>query len=324
MVTKLYGTPILPTLSSELRKLDAEIFHANFPSPYVAFTVSVAGTLRRIPSVLTWHNDLPPVTSGARALIETHDHIVLPLYLRGYKRVIATSRNYAQRSRILTKYRSLVTVVENGVDCRRFHPSTNGMRIREQLGLRGVFLLIFVGALTKWHRYKGLDILLRAMKILGSTGVMLLVVGDGDLKQSYCQMSRQLNVSDRVRFVGDVSDRQLPEYYAASDVLVLPSKDMSEGFGLTLLEANATGKACIASNVGGIPAVIKNGHNGFLVPPNDPESIARAVADLANDRRRLCDMGRNGRRIALLHDWKVVACQTEHVYEKALSSRAIK
>jgi glycosyltransferase involved in cell wall biosynthesis len=105
----------------------------------------------------------------------------------------------------------------------------------------------------------------------------------------------------------------------AADVLVLPSKDMSEGFGLTLLEANASGKPAIASNVGGIPSVIKDGYNGMLVSPNDPRSLADAIMRLREKPDECREMGGNGRRFAELHDWSIIALKTERVYEDAIS-----
>jgi len=324
LITRLYGTPLIGGLSRELSNLEADIFHANFPSPYIAYNVARASSRRKLPAVLTWHNDLPAVTLGARILIEAHDHLVLPRYLRKYKRIISTSPTYAERSRILPKLGSLVTVVPNGVDCKRFHPDNDGSPVRDRFNLHDKFTLLFVGALTKWHRYKGLDILLEAvmLAVKAHPDLLLLVVGDGDLKQSYISLSQRLGVASNGIFVGDVPDHLLPQYYAASDTLILPSKDMSEGFGLTLLEANATGKPVIASNVGGIPSVVKNGYNGLLVQPNDPVALANAIARLDRNRREARAIGRNGRRFAELHDWTNTASQTERVYAQVLSNRS--
>lgn len=242
-LTMLYGTPILPNLPKELRKLDVDILHANFPTPYNAIVVAAISTLGKIPAVLTWHNDLPPVTSRARFLIEAHDRLVLPNYIAVYRRVISTSGAYVKRSRILSTRGDLVTVIPNGVDCERFHPGIDASKLRGRLGLNGRFIILFVGAMTKWHRYKGVDVLLKGLTdaLKAHPDLLLLVVGDGHLWQFYCSLSRQLNLAGHTLFVGDVPADQLPQYHAAADVLVLPSKDMSEGFGLTLLEANATG-----------------------------------------------------------------------------------
>jgi len=216
----------------------------------------------------------------------------------------------------------LVTVVPNGVDCERYHPNVNDAEIIESLSLDHKFMLLFVGALTKWHGYKGLDILLEALKLVVKShpNLLLLVVGDGELKQFYFSLSQRLGVASNVIFVGDVPDDLLPHYYAASDVLVLPSRDMSEGFGLTLLEANASGRPVIASNVGGIPSVVKNGYNGLLVQPNDPVALANAITRLEKNRREARTMGCNGRRFAEMHDWSNTASQTERIYAEVHSS----
>lgn len=322
ILSRLYGTPLLPGLPAELAKIDAELLHANFPSPYLAFNVAISAVLRRLPAVLTWHNDLPEVTPGARFLIETHDRLVLPRYLRVYGKIIATSKTYVKSSRVLSKLGEQLAIIPNGVDCERFHPTVNATKLRTILPMYGKFVLLFVGALTRWHRYKGLDVLLQGLKLATDRepGLKLIVVGDGDLRGYYQQMALQLGLQTEVTFVGEVPDDALPQYYALADVLVLPSKDMSEGFGLTLLEANASGKPVIASRVGGIPSVVQNGRNGLLVRPNDATELAEAILRLKRSLTKTREMGRNGRTFARLHDWAAVASQTEQVYLDVLST----
>jgi glycosyltransferase involved in cell wall biosynthesis len=323
LLTKVYGTPLMPSLLKDVLTADADILHANFPSPFIASIVASTSTIRRIPALLTWHNDLPPVTAPARTLALIHDKLVVPRYIGAYRRIISTSEAYRKSSPTLSKLGNLVTVVPNGVDCTRFRPDIPSTNLRERLGLGGKFTVLFVGALTKWHRYKGLDVLLNAMKILLSrrTDLVLLVVGDGELKGEYEAMSQQLGISEGTLFIGDIPDVQLPEYYSAADVLVLPSKDRSEGFGLTILEANATGKPVVASNIGGIPSVVKNNHNGLLVPPNDATALCEALLHLANHRDLAATMGRNGRKVAEEHDWSETASLTERVYLNALEGK---
>jgi glycosyltransferase involved in cell wall biosynthesis len=316
-LARLYGTPIQAGLLRELRDCDVDIFHANFPSPYLAFTVALASFFRKIPAVITWHNDLPPVTSGARVLIETHNRLILPEYIRRYRRVIATSETYRKKSPILSSLGLRVQVIKNGVDCQRFRPGVNPSSLEARFGLSGRFVVLFVGALTKWHGYKGLDVLLEAMRraLKSMSSIILLVVGEGDLRQQYESLAHKLGLGNVVIFAGNVPDEELAKYYAASDLVVVPSIDMSEGFGLTLLEANASGRPCVASDTGGIPEVIRDGFNGFLVPPKDPVSLADRILNLAENDRARQEMGENGRRVALSHDWRIVAEKTESVYE---------
>jgi glycosyltransferase involved in cell wall biosynthesis len=321
MLTRLYGTPIQAGLLRELFDSDVDIFHANFPSPYLAFNVALASFHRKIPAVLTWHNDLPPVTSGARILIEAHNRVVLPEYIRIYRKIIATSETYRRISPILTRQGGRVVVVNNGVDCHRFNPDVDPSPIETRYETKGRFVVLFVGALTRWHAYKGLDVLLNAVNIASKSipNLLLLMVGDGDLKPHYQQIAKELALDGKVIFAGNAPDEEIPAYYASCDVLVLSSKDMSEGFGLTLLEANATGRPCIGSNTGGIPEVIQDGFNGRLVPPNDPKTLAQSIVNMAENPMARREMGRNGRKVALSHDWSVVAKKTEDVYLTAMT-----
>jgi glycosyltransferase involved in cell wall biosynthesis len=314
----LYGTPIASRLLWMPLKSKMDLIHAGFPSPYNAFSASIASALKGTPSVLTWHNDLPSVTTTARLLVNTHDRLVLPIYIRSFKRIISTSRKYAESSRILKKHDKKVRIVPNGVDCEKFRPDLTPNPIRERLG--DTKIILFVGALSRWHSYKGLDVLINAFALASTLrqDMILLVVGDGTLKPAYQRLASQLNVSGKVAFVGDVSDEDLPSYYAASDLLVLPSKDRSEGFGLTILEANACGRPAIGSNVGGVPDVIQHEYNGLLVPPNSPEALSAAIIRLVENDSLRNGMGRNGRRLAEEHDWSRVAEATERVYHEAL------
>jgi len=317
----VYGTPVMSELLPTLLREPADVLHANFPSPYVASATALAARLRKKPAVLTWHNDLPPVTLTASVLVALHDRLILPGYLQWFRKVIATSEVYAHTSRNLERIKAKVTVIPNGVDTHRFNPKVSGGDITAKLGLEGCKVVLFVGALTKWHRYKGLDVLLRAFSLIDDSRFRLVVVGDGILMSEYKQMATALFISDRVIFAGDVPDFDLPKYYACSDLLVLPSKDRSEGFGLTLLEANASGKPVIGTSVGGILSVIRDGFNGILVPPNDPETLACKLKELlCGPDRRLIEMGMNGRMFAKNLDWSVVAERTEKVYESVLSS----
>jgi len=213
-------------------------------------------------------------------------------------------------------------VIPNGVDVKRFNPQVRGHQLMEEIGLRGRNVLLFVGALSQWHRYKGLDVLLSAMSRLRKMdeNIRLLVVGDGGLSEEYRALAKSLGVSEEVVFAGNVPDDALPEYYACADIVVVPSKDRSEGFGLTILEANASGKPVIGSNVGGIPNVIQDGKNGRLVPPNDPIILAETIMQLLGSDKLMAELGGAGRVLAEKYDWSMVAERTEGLYESVRST----
>jgi len=312
----LYGTPLVafpPSFFAERY----DVIHANFPSPYLAAISAFASTLRNNPSVLTWHNDLPAVTSSAGLLIRLHDTFS-HAYLSAYRSIIATTPTYAKTSTTLRRFSNKVRIIPNGVDTKKFHPGISGASIREKYNLGNSVVVLFVGALTKWHAYKGVDVLLRAFStaIKSCDDLKLLIVGEGTLRHDYVKLAMDLGISENVVFTGSVPDDQLPMYYAACDIFVLPSKDSSEGFGLVLLEAMACGKAVIGSAVGGIPDVIDNGKNGILASPSDVEQLSDAICVLFSDSSLRNSLGFAGQVFASTRDWAIVAESTLLLYEE--------
>ncbi len=230
-----YGTPLSGFPASFLAE-DYDVVHCNFPNPYFSICSAAMSKFTGTPAVLTWHNDLPAVTRAASLLVSAHS-AVSNVYLDAYQRIIATTGIYARTSATLRKHGSKVRVIPNGVDAERFNPDVECEWAKDKYGLKGYKTLIFVGALTTWHTYKGLDVLLQAFSLVSREcdKMKLLVVGGGNLLGHYQRLARELGAGERVMFAGRVDDNALPGCYAASDFGVLPSKDSSEGFGLSCL-----------------------------------------------------------------------------------------
>ena len=313
-VGMFYGVPIIPELLQYLVSIDADLIHVNFPNPFNAIMGAIASRIKKVPAVLTWHNDLPSVTKLAGSIVQIHDGLAAPIYLKHYDSIITTSNIYHKKSKMLRKFQNKTRTIFNGVDCKRFNPDVYAEDIKADLKIKNSKVILFVAALTKWHRYKGLDVLLEAFRLICDTDIKLLIVGGGDLKSGYEAYTKSANLTDKVEFVGEVSDEFLPKYYSIADMLVLPSKDRSEGFGLTILEANASGKPVIGSNIGGIPGILTDNVNGILVPPNNPTLLADAICRLSSNDKLREQMGERGRQIAITHDWSKVAFETEKIY----------
>lgn len=311
-----YGTP-LTRFPARFVAEDFDIIHCNFPNPYFATVSGMVAKARGVPAVLTWHNDLPRVTVAASALVRLNA-VASAAYLKPYSRIVATTKVYARESEVLRRQPGKVEVISNGVDTSRFNPGVSAESVRERHKLNGFKTLVFVGALTTWHTYKGLEELLRAFAISEKTGVKLklVVVGGGNLLGYYRSVARRLGCSESVVFAGRVDDEDLPGYYAASDYAALPSRDASEGFGLTLLEAMACGKPVIGSRVGGIPDIVEEGRNGLLVEPRNPEALARAIQRLYADDDLRERLGKAGSEFAQSRSWRVVAEKVDAVYRE--------
>ena len=235
-------------------------------------------------------------------------------YLDLYDRIIATTAFYTTISNTLWRYQNKLKVINNGVDTSRFNPSVKRDAVREKFHQGQSKVAIYVGAMTTFHTYTAVDILLKAFKKVSEIlDAKLLIVGAGDLVDGYKKLA-ELGISSRITFAGRVKDSELPEYYAASDFAVLPNKD-AEGFGLTLLEAMATGKAVIGSKVGGIPGFVRDGFYGLLVEPNNVDQLAKAMSLLGRDDEARAMMGRSCLRFAISNDCSSAASKLVDIYK---------
>jgi len=176
--------------------------------------------------------------------------------------------------------RSSLSVLPNGVDLDRFTnvSCSEVERVRDRYDLGDDPVLLFVGTIMP---RKGVVDLLRAMGTFAETGgsFQLLVAGEDDLDGEYVaevrETAREEGVADSVGFPGFVPAEDLPALYAAADLFVMPSRE--EGFGMTVVEALATGTPVVGTRVGAIPEIVDEGVHGFTVDPDDPDALAAAI-----------------------------------------------
>lgn len=205
---------------------------------------------------------------------------------------------------------SKMRVVPNGIDAGRYaHDPAARVRLRAELDLEGRFVWLAVGRL---ERPKGYPVLLRALASLGDGGRVLLVCGQGTLRQALEDQADGLGLADRVRFLGLRSD--VPALMSAADGFALSSE--VEGLPLVLLQAGAAGLPVVATNVGGNAEVVSDGQSGLIVPPDDPAAFARAMARVeAMPARDRAAMGAAGlARIVDRFDFEHVADEWEGLY----------
>ncbi len=296
---ELLYTPISPTFPLELRRLlrdfRPDLIHAHLPNP-AAFWLLLEG--RKIPLILHWHADVIPSRLDRRLAF------AYPLYrhleeglLKRASTIIATSPPYAERSIPLARHREKVEVVPLGLNPKRLRCSDWTLRWAERLWRPGALRLLHVGRLTY---YKGYETMLEAMK--GLEGVHLLLVGAGALEEDLRHRIETLNLNDRVDLLGEVGREQRNGLLQSCDLLLLPSLERTEAFGLVLLEAMACGKPVIASDIpgSGVGWVVRKGGGGLLIRPGDPASLKAAVLELEDPRRRSV-LGKQGQSQLLKH-----------------------
>ena len=186
----------------------------------------------------------------------------------------------------LAAHRAKCIVVPYGLDVERYEASPAVMARAQALrGGTRVPILLFAGRMV---RYKGLDVLMRALPGLD---VETVLVGDGPLRSSLEALATELGIADRVRFVGKVTDEELLAWYHASDAFVLPSISRQEAFGIVQLEAMLSELPVVSTDVPtGVPWVNQHERTGLTVQPGDVAALRGALARLVCDpdlRQRL-------------------------------------
>ena len=199
-----------------------------------------------------------------------------------------------------------VAVVPPGVDLSMFQPIERE-DARRKIGYGAGRLLLFVGRL---ERLKGVEVAIRALALLRDRAhddVRLLVLGEDsrDGEESEKERLRSIagaaGVRDRVDFLGSVAHHELPFFYSAADVCVMPS--YSESFGLVGLEAQACGTPVVGSGVTGLRSVVRDEVSGYLLDSHDPAMYAERIGRLLGNPELARQMGRSGRLLAQRFSW---------------------
>jgi len=218
---------------------------------------------------------------------------------------------------------SNTTVIHSGVDVQRFiEGAKQRPRKRKELGIPADSLVIgYVGWLIP---IKGVTYLVSAMaRILEQHPKSLLVlVGKGDDKGNeeinLKEQVERAGLADKVRFLGWRSD--VDEIMGCFDIFVLPS--LNEGMGRVLVEAMAAGLPIVASRVGGINDLVKDGHNGLLVPPADTPALENAISALLEDKKKRKRMGKAGKKMCRPYSAEAMVEQIDDLYRELLKKYA--
>jgi len=211
-----------------------------------------------------------------------------------------------------------VVVVPGGVDVNLFYPRSRD-EARVRLGLTEDNIILYVGRLDP---LKGVDLALTSAALLKDRKNVKVVLVGGDLDKDpevrrLAELSDSLGMRDRVRFEGAVAHEELPWYYSAADLLMVPS--YYESFGLVALEAMACGTPVVAARVGGLPSLVRDGQNGYLVPWHCPEPFAERLEVLLAHNNLRDQMGQAAYRFAKEMSWEAVARRFFSLYGDLIS-----
>jgi D-inositol-3-phosphate glycosyltransferase len=242
--------------------------------------------------------------------------------------VAATPAEAAQLAGLYGAEPERIRLVPPGVDHGLFSPRPR-REVAERLHMADVRLLLFVGRL---QAHKGPDVAVRTLaEVLagdpvGARDVVLAIVGGPSGSGSGAEVARimdlatALGVQERVMLFPPQPQARLADFYAAAEVVLVPSR--SESFGLVALEAQACGTPVVAARVGGLRYVVRDGVTGFLVEGHDAADHAERVLRLLGDRDLAARMGRAGVEHSMRFSWDVTARELRGVYEELLEASA--
>ena len=208
-----------------------------------------------------------------------------------------------------SKINKKTRVIPGGIDLDMFPPTMDTSDMDKKYGLKDQKLILFSGKLTK---YKGVRYLVHAAKNINAT---IGIAGDGPERKNLENLTKELKLKN-VRFFGYIDNKDLIKLYYKADVCVVPSV-WDEPLGLVVLEAMASKTPVVVTRKGGIPLMVKEGHNGLFVRPHNAKEIAEKVNILLSDETLRLKMGENARTtVKEKFTWKLIAAKYERMYHK--------
>jgi glycosyltransferase involved in cell wall biosynthesis len=315
---RLGNAPMCPEL---LWKLDRsfDIVHLHYPFIFGAEMAALAARCLGVALIVTVHNLPSDAVTPKRYLLDAYRASVQPVVIKSARRIIGVRRRHLFSSLPSLAADHRVRELTNGVDLYLFHPLPRD-EARRTLGLpRGSSIALFVGSLDSAHRFKGVNMLIRAFMRVRIDDSYLVIVGSGNLLPECAATARAIGLGSRVRFFGEMRPEQLPAVYSAADVLVLPSTSV-ESFGLVALEAMACGTCAIVSDLPGVDEAVELGVDGFTVRHGNEEDLVQVLSYVLSHREVAAQMGMKGRlRVEQSYSWDSTGERLEDIYKEVLA-----
>ncbi len=327
-----YGGGIIPNMKSSLlakiqmpllimseffassriaRKEKISLVHAHWILPQ-GFVGVFLKKLFKVPLLVTVHgSDLFPLKNIFYKKLQN-------FVFRNSDKITANSE--ATRNELVKRfpdYSQKIKIIPMGVDVNLFKKR----KIQKPKKYGKNRILLAVGRLSD---QKGLQYLIEAMQDIRryEPKIKLLIIGEGPHENALREAVRSKGLENCVEFIGSVSFSEVPKYYNYADIFVMPSlstKTGTEALGLSLLEAMASGCAVIGTNIGGIPFVIKSGHNGILAEQKNANELANAIIKLLKDQKKSEKLGKNAAEfIRKNYSWENAAKRFIEAYEELL------
>lgn len=289
---KLGHGAFIPSLYKKLSRFDAIFLHYPFFG-----TAELVWLFKRLnPNkklVVYYHMDVKGLNPLAK-LLSLPSLISRSWLLKRADKIVCSSFDYIKNSQIKEVFAAnpeKFVELPFGIDTKKFiphHPHTDSVK-----------KILFVGGLDKAHYFKGVDNLIKACAGLAIKDWQLVIGGEGDLKANYETLAKELEIKDKVIFVGKLKAEELIKAYQSASVLVLPSINSNEAFGIVLIEALACGTPVIASDLPGVRSVFSDHIEGLLIKPRSVSDLTEKLETILNDNDQRELMRLNARELAV-------------------------
>lgn len=303
-ITEVYKS-FLNTTIEAISNFEPDIIHVQHLS-LISWVARYANALKNVKYIVTSHGScLHDITSDKRYLSLCEDALT---HAKAITVVSGDSRSKLLKTFGRSFHKNLY-VIPGGVDIRSFPLNRNVADFDKKYKTKDKKVILFTGRLIS---HKGVKYLVKAAKDIKGE---IFLVGDGPEKQYLTNLIDQKQLSN-VRLIGYLTGQKLIDMYYRADVFVAPSV-WDEPLGLTILEAMAAKTPVIATRKGGIPLLVKHGHNGLFVKPRNSQKIAEACNKLLENDELRKKLGENARKtIEEQFNWKKIAIKFDRLYRK--------
>jgi glycosyltransferase involved in cell wall biosynthesis len=318
----------LLALWKTLRQYKPDVVHLHNVSKASPFILPL---LKNYPTVLTIHDylifdptrikDIPSIEKNRSTLGNYFiDKPSLRFYIEKLRFIFfrSFSNKYIDAAIVCSNF--FLTCAEESGLFNRIELVHNGIILPEQRPFINWNTILFVGRLDK---IKGVNVLIEAGAKVKTRHpeIKIAIAGDGTELAYLKKITEDLDMKNIVRFFGHQTPEKLTHLYDNSAIIAAPSLG-PDNLPIVCIEAMATGRPVIGSDIGGIPDLIENGKNGILIPPNDPDSLADSINILLDDRELMEKMGENGRQKAeSKFSAKTYTEKTIRVYEDIINKK---
>ncbi len=288
---KLGHGAILLQLLWKLKKFDLIYFHYPFfGSAIIIWLFKIFNPEKRL--IIHYHMDVNHKNILFKILSWPEEIIKKSLFKKSEKIIIA-SLDYIKNSNIKNiykKYPEKFQEIPFSINTEEFRPSPEKKQKNN---------ILFVGGLDKAHYFKGVELLLSAFSKIKELEANLIIAGDGDLKDYYKNIAKKLNIQDKVSFLGKLNKNELIKNYQEAKVLVLPSINSNEAFGIVSIEAMACGAPVISSDLPGVRSVYEDGKSGLSFKLKDVKDLQDKIEYILKNKDIQAKMSQEARDLCL-------------------------